>query len=95
MEPEELINLVIDKESFLVFVEALRQDKELSNQEEKGNPSSPYSSAARGWENSSIESFLEAGIGWAEDTNFGVLRIGENSPWRIFAEFLLAGKQYE
>jgi len=95
MAPEDLVELVVDQESFLKFVEALRKDREMSDSQENENPSSPFGSAALGWQNGSIESFLEAGIGWAEDTDFGVLRLGNVSPWRLFSEFLLAGKQYE
>jgi hypothetical protein len=95
MEPEDLIGSVVDKESFLKFAEVLRNDRELSDKAEEENSSSPFGPAALGWENGSIESFLEAAIAWAEDTDFGILRLGDVSPWRLFAEFLLAGKQYE
>ena len=95
MDPEDLIELVVDQTSFLKFVEALRKDREASDCQERNNPSSPFGPTALGWQNGSIESFLEAGIGWADDTDFGVLRLGEASPWRLFAEFLMAGKNYE
>ncbi|WP_147361083.1 hypothetical protein [Colwellia sp. RSH04] len=93
--PEDLIEYVVDKQSFLIFAEALRQDREESDAIESKNPSSPFNSAALGWNNGSIESFLEAAIAWADDTNFGELRLKGVSQWRLFAEFLLAGKQYE
>jgi len=95
MTPEELVEKVTDKESFLEFVEALRNDREISEKAEVEKPSSPYGPDAGGWQNTTIESFLEASIGWAEDTDFGVLRLGDVSPWRTFAEFLLLGKLYE
>ncbi len=95
MTPEELVETASDKESFLEFVEALRLDRKLAEKEERKNPSSPYGPDAGGWRNTTIDSFLEAAIGWAEDTDFGINRIGEASPWRTFAEFLLLGKLYE
>jgi len=95
MELEDLIKLVVDKETFLKFVEALRKDRELSEKAEFEKPSSPYGPDAGGWQNTSIENFLESSIAWAEDTDFGILRLGDVSPWRVFAEFLHLGKLYE
>lgn len=96
MNPEDLIELVKDEKSFLEFAEALRKDRELSDAEEAKNPSNQYGPTSQGWENGSIHQFLEAAIAWAEDSGFG-RRVGiENvSPWRLFAQFLLAGKTYE
>jgi hypothetical protein len=63
---------------------------------EANAPSSPNGPTARGWENVTIESFLEAACAWAEDTNFGAAQaLSDASPWKKFAVFLYCGKIYE
>ena len=59
-----MIERVNSKESFLEFVAALRADLEASRAEEQTAPSSPYSPAARGWENPDLGRFLEAMQAW-------------------------------
>ena len=80
----------------MAFVEALYQERLADAESERGAPSNPYGPTAAGWENSSIEDFLEAAIAWARDSSFGT-STGSNppNPWRVFAQFLLAGKAYE
>jgi hypothetical protein len=88
--------LVADEESFLTFVDALRHDRELDIMQEKTLPSSPYGPTQRGWNNITIESFLEAACSWAEDTEFGKTQnLSETHFWRKFATFLYLGKIYE
>jgi len=96
MELHQLLESVTDEESFLVFVKALRDDRELDVATEKTNPSSPYGPTSRGWENSTIESFLDAALAWAEASKFGATQnLYAASPWRKFATFLYCGKIYE
>ena len=92
MELHEMIEKVDSKESFLQFVAALRADWETSQAEERLHRSSPYSAAARGWENTSLGPFLEAMQAWAEDTGE---RVPSQASWRTFAQLLLAAKSYE
>lgn len=50
-----------------------------------------------GWENGSIETFLDAMHAWASSTsarNHGP-SVSEQASWRTFAEILHAGKFYE
>ncbi len=63
---------VHDRESFFAFVGALAADRRSSVAAEKIEPSSPCGPDAGGWENVSIESFLEAALTWAESTSMGV-----------------------
>jgi hypothetical protein len=93
MTPEELISQVKDEKSFMHFVRALEADRRTAVSKEPKSKSSPYGPDAGGWENVTIEAFLESAAAWAEDTHFGKSTIvsGEN-PWRKFAQFLLAGK---
>jgi hypothetical protein len=50
-----------------------------------------------GWQNGTIEQFLEAALSWAEDTGFGRTQgLADNVvPWRRLAVFLYTGKIYE
>ena len=69
---EDLVDQVDSEESFLTFIAALVVDRVRAVQAEKEHPSSPYGPDAGGWENTSIESFLESASAWAEATNFGL-----------------------
>lgn len=87
---------VCDEKSFLEFVKDLIADRERAIEAEKQNPSTPYGPDAGGWENVSIEHFLEAAVAWAEDSNFGLNQgLVASNPWHRFAAFLYAGKIYE
>ena len=85
------IQAVHDRESFFAFVAALAADRRASVAAEAVKPSSPYAPDAGGWENITIEAFLEAALAWAD--------FGRGLPaaptWRDFACFLYAGKFYE
>lgn len=87
---------VHDRDSFLAFVLALAADRRASVAAERASPSSPYGPDAGGWENVSIERFLEAAVAWAEDTGMGVSQgLPPEPSWRAFAVFLNCGKGYE
>src|SRR5262245_15112752 len=59
-------------------------------------PSSPFGADAGGWENITIEQFLDAALAWAESTDMGVSQGLPAVPsWRAFAVFLWCGKVYE
>ncbi len=95
MELHELLDAVEDQRSFLEFVKALIADREDEVAKERLSPSSPYGAGANGWENGTIEAFLEAATAWAEDSNFGQNQGLSDNPWRRFAVFLYCGKIYE
>ena len=96
MELHDLLESVSDEQSFLTFVNALRKDREVDVATEKSSPSSPYGPTQGGWENVTIESFLESACSWAEDTGFGESQgLRGTSPWKKFATFLYLGKIYE
>ena len=96
MDLHELMEAVSDEKSFLMFVDALRKDRELAAAAEKASPSGPFGPAQGGWENITIESFLEAACAWAADSEFGARQdLKEASPWKKFAAFLYCGKIYE
>jgi hypothetical protein len=96
MELHRLLDSVNDEESFLTFVEALYRDRKVDLEQEGRSPSSPYGQTARGWQNVTVDSFLEAAHRWAVDTQFGATQnLGTAPPWRKFAAFLYCGKTYE
>ena len=67
------------------------KDRELEIEKEKENPSSPYGAGALGWQNLSIEDFLESAVAWAEATKDRP----ESNPWKRVAQTIHAGKTYE
>jgi hypothetical protein len=96
MELREQLERVVDQESFLAFARALAQDRVSAAQAESKNPTPPYGPDAGGWENTSIEDFLESAIAWAESSGFGSKQgLASGGPWRKFAAFLYCGKIYE
>ena len=87
---------VHDRDSFLSFVGWLIADRRTEIEKERANPSSPYGPGAQGWENTTIESFLEAAVAWAKDSDFGDRQgLSDENLWQRFATFLYCGKIYE
>lgn len=96
MELHEAADAVCDWQTFLVFTRQLIHDREDEVEKEKISPSSPYGPGANGWENGTIETFLDAAVAWAEATRFGETQgLPFDNPWRKFAAFLYCGKIYE
>lgn len=100
MELDRLFNDVHDRESFFTFVRALMEDRVVAAAKEQTAPSSPYGPDAGGWENTTIESYLEAALGYAEDwarkdPHGSVQGLPPEPTWSEFARFLHAGKFYE
>jgi hypothetical protein len=96
MELHEQLDRVTDQASFLAFARALAQDRAAAAQADATSSASPFGADADGWESTSIESFLEAAVSWAEDSDFGARQgLASASPWKQFAVFLYAGKIYE
>ena len=91
-----LLERVNSEESLLAFIVALAKDRRRAVVAERENPSSAYGPDAGGWENTSIEDFLEAATAWAESTNFGFTQgLAADNLWKRFAVFLYLGKIYE
>lgn len=85
-----------DRESFFGFVQALIDDREDEVRKEKLLSSNQYGSGHNGWENDTIEGFLESALAWAKTTNMGESQgLSEEASWKAFAEFLYCGKSYE
>ncbi len=87
---------VHDRDSFLAFVRALASDRRASVAADRPASSNPHDPHAGGWENGTIEDFLEAALAWAESTGMGEAQGLPIEPsWRAFAVFLHCGKIYE
>lgn len=81
MKLQELLEQVHDRESFFKFVRALIDDRSLNSGE---------------WQNTTVETFLEASLAWAEDTDMGESQgLSKEPSWEAFAVFLYCGKIYE
>ena len=92
-EPHRLLEQVDGPDSFLKFVDALVADRVASAS--RDSSATPYG-AASGWENTTIESFLESAAAGARDSQFGQTQgLVTANPWRMFAMFLYCGKIYE
>ena len=89
----DLLKEVNSERSLLDFIAALIKDRREAIAAEQRKPSNPYGPDAGGWENTSIEAFLEAAAAWAESTNFGLSQgLQPDNPWKRFAVFLHCGK---
>ena len=96
MDVHELLEHVIDAQSFLKFAKALTLDRVESKKIELLANINVNTNEESKWEKNTIESFLDAAIAWAEDSDFGVSQgLLPSNPWRQFAVFLYSGKIYE
>lgn len=97
MELLEAAYAAQDWKTFLAFARQLLADREAAAKKESANPPGPYDlCGANGWQNLTIEDFLEAAIAWAESTEFGKAQgLSPDNPWKQFAAFLYCGKIYE
>ena len=84
MEIDKLAKAVKNKDSFLLFMEALIQDYQKNNQD---------------WENKTIPDFLEALQACIEDMDgfyaYRNIELPQNIPWFIFSNALMSARIYE
>lgn len=90
MTPEELLDRISDRTSFVDFVRALAEERELAMAEEQADPARYCLDGARNWKNADIASFLYAALTMFEDHN-----LDEPPTWQGFAHFLYSGKVIE
>ncbi len=89
MEIIDFLNQVIDRETFILFVRKLLEDRKTAQQIEVKNEESNKYGNASGWENQTIESYLDGAVSWLEDSE------RNDISWKLMAEFLYCGKIYE
>ncbi|MFK8013465.1 MAG: hypothetical protein AB8B80_15610 [Marinicellaceae bacterium] len=93
MNPEEQIENIIDKESFMKFLEAFISDRESAEALERKDPEKYQWGGANNWQNSSISHFLDSSSCFFID---GPHRHeGNEISWKDLANFLYFGKIYE
>ena len=92
---KQKLDAVCDETTFVAFVRFLAADRAAEVKMEQMTPSPPYGSGTNGWENGSIESFLEAAAAWAEDWKSSPQYCPPANPWNRCAQILYAGKFYE
>ena len=93
MHPEELLNRVKDRDSFIAFVRALAAERAEAEQIERADPVAYQLDGAHNWKNADIASFLYASLDYFTEKPF---HQPEAQPsWRMFAEFLHCGKIIE
>src|SRR5262249_52073641 len=87
---------VADERGFIRLLQMMALDREEEKQKELASPSPRYSAGANGWENGSIEAFLDAAAAWAE-ANSRTAHLGAAVPdaWRRAAMIIVAGAFYE
>jgi hypothetical protein len=83
-------DLVDSRESFMQFLAVLREHRAAAVGEARVQPPGGFDVGPGGWENWTIEEFLEAMEGYASDIN-----LPEQPTWAFVARLLLAGKGYE
>jgi hypothetical protein len=88
---EEKLALLADRDSFFAFVRAMIEDREAEINKGRIKTSNPYGAGASGWGNGAIETYLDAALGWAEDTQ----ELSREPTWKAFAQFLYSGKIHE
>nr|WKF61891.1 hypothetical protein HUO10_006423 [Paraburkholderia busanensis] len=90
------LDRVCDEKTFVEFLSQLSVDRMKEEEIEATTPSSPYSSGVLGWQNGSIDSFLDAASRWAEESRDGLqLYAVPDNPWKRAADILMMGKLYE
>lgn len=93
---DELLKTVNDEQSFIAFIEALGMDFAEERLLEETSASSPYGPGALGWENGSIDTFLNGAAAWATaSSRSSPVSASRSNVWQRCAAILLAGKFYE
>jgi hypothetical protein len=92
--PEELLDKVNSRETFLAFVAALVEDRRDADAVEASDSQRYRWSGANGWQNGTIVTFLDGALAYAQSPNWPE-RESDAPTWRDLAKFLFLGKIYE
>lgn len=93
MTPDDLLEVVHDRESFIAFVQALAEQRRRAEKMEQENVDPHRLHGELGWENGDIASFLEAALYYFKPRPLDPP--AAEPSWRMFAEFLYFGKIIE
>ena len=91
MTPEDALDLVTTREQFQAFLRILLVDLRAEQAEDVATPAGGYRLRLRGWENLTLEQFLDGMLAWSEDAPGR----SQAPSWHEFGQLLLAGKSYE
>jgi hypothetical protein len=90
------LQAVVGEVTFIAFVHTLAMDRAAATADDADALPSPWGPSSRGWENTTIETFLESASAWASDSRHGLAAYAvPDNPWRRCADILFAGKHYE
>ena len=92
--PEELLDAVHDRETFIAFVRCLADERSAAQKIEADNPHGHIVDGAMGWANGDIPNFLYGCLEYFTDGPLREPPASEPS-WRAFADFLYCGKIIE
>lgn len=91
--PEELLDEVVDRDSFIAFVNALAAERLEAEEMERDEPVRYQLGGAHNWQNGTISSFLYGGLAYFDPKP---VHQPEAAPsWKMLADFLYHGKIYE
>jgi hypothetical protein len=94
MTVSDYLDNVKDKETFIIFVRALAEEREQAQKLEKESPVRYQLGGALDWQNGDIASYLWAALAYFEP-NPNREPVRDEATWQEFAEFLYMGKIYE
>jgi hypothetical protein len=93
MKPEDLLDQVCDRDSFIRFVRALAEERDQAEKIERSQPKTYIIDGACDWKNGDVASFLYGSLDYFSQKPF---HTPENEPsWKMFADFLYHGKIIE
>jgi hypothetical protein len=90
MEPAFALKRVQTKQDFIQFLEALLEHRREADALARRAPPEGFDVGPGGWENWTVEEFLEAMHGYAVDS-----ALPDAPTWHDVGRLLLAGKGYE
>jgi hypothetical protein len=93
MIPEELLDQVQDRESFIRFVRALAEERDAAEATERSEPKKYVLDGAANWKNGDVASFLYGALDYFSEKPFHSPE--KNPSWKMFADFLYHGKIIE
>jgi hypothetical protein len=91
--PEELLDRVVDRDSFIEFARALAEERQEAEQDEQRNRVRFQLGGAREWQNGNVASFIYGALDYFSEKP---LHTPEKEPsWKMFADFFYHGKIIE
>ncbi len=93
--PDDLVDDVVDQDSFIAFLMALADDFARERMLDAADPPSPYAAGQCGWEHGTVDGVFEAAASWGDATRHRWPAEGDANIWSRCARILLMGKRHE